>query len=163
MKTIKLQPWPIPTADLRGTPQPCAWAAAFPVLSANFDQTSSETHIPAVERRSAYSGAALRREPPSSIPYDALVFIMWPDPKPVKHVTLKQTERAITAGDPDRPDAADFLEANCDADREPRVDMLFARAAVHLRASGQNAARIQPSPRTSSRGFTRPAAISVSA
>ena len=36
---------------------------------------------------------------------------MWPDPKPVNDVTFKQTERAITPGDPDRPDTADFLEA----------------------------------------------------
>ena len=61
---------------------------------------------------------------------------MWPDPKPVKHVTLKQTERAITAGDPDRPDAADFLEAKRIVMRIANPELIcFSRALLYI--SGQ--------------------------
>jgi hypothetical protein len=70
------------------------------------------------------------------IPYDALVFIMGPESKTVKHVTLKQSERAITAGDPDRPDAADFLEAKRIVVRIANSELIcFSRALPYV--SGQ--------------------------
>jgi hypothetical protein len=63
---------------------------------------------------------------------------MWPDPKPVKHVTFKQTERAITAGDPDRPDAADFLEAKRIVMRIANPELIcFSRTLLYV--SGKRA------------------------